>query len=267
MGTHAEARDIISVKSLSLSGNIGPDCWGRSAPQPLRMDIEIVMAPLSLEKAGHSDDVNDTINYGSVSKNVLRIFSLGQVAFPCGMFTAATLATTAVSEVVKKSRHNQVQEYHIALEAPKAILLADGLRLSVLTRVTRSGPKAGEVVQDVWWSVKDLRLAVIIGVNPAERLAKQPVIINIEIYQKPRALKSDWATVVPDVIKALEASEYLTLEKFVMEALRVVCLSSECVDTATVRAQKPSAITLAHSSCVEITRSRQHFLDAQSTDA
>ena len=51
----------------------------------------------------------------------------------------------------------------------------------------------------------------------------------------------------------------MTLEAFVAEVARVAC-SIEGADVVTVRAQKPSALTVAHSSGVEITRTRAFFI-------
>jgi dihydroneopterin aldolase len=58
--------------------------------------------------------------------------------------------------------------------------------------------------------------------------------------------------------KTIESTEYLTLEAFVVEVARAAC-NIASVDSVTVRAQKPSALTTAHSSGVEITRNRAFF--------
>ncbi|KZT21784.1 hypothetical protein NEOLEDRAFT_1150499 [Neolentinus lepideus HHB14362 ss-1] len=249
MKQDSQARDIVSIKSLSVSANIGPDCWGRSRAQPLLLDIGIgLLKPLSLDKVGSSDDVNDTVNYGT-----------SDIEISGNLYGVATL--TLIHSRSIAGRYN-AQEVRIHVEAPKAILLADGLGMS---QVTRTQPHVKQLEQEVWWFVKDLTLGVIIGVNPPECLAKQRVIVNIEIVQQSVAKFGglDWANLISDVTKALEASEYLTLEKFVMEVVRVACLSSEKVDVATARAQNTSAISFAHSPSVEITRFRKHFIAAQ----
>jgi len=57
----------------------------------------------------------------------------------------------------------------------------------------------------------------------------------------------------------MEASSYLTLEKFVMQIVKTSCLEHENVRAVTVRAQKPSALGFARSSGVEITRTPATF--------
>lgn len=57
----------------------------------------------------------------------------------------------------------------------------------------------------------------------------------------------------------MSASSYLTLEKFVMEVIRVTLFFSETVDIVTVTAEKPSALAFAQAAGVQMTRSRAAF--------
>jgi hypothetical protein len=47
-----------------------------------------------------------------------------------------------------------------------------------------------------------------------------------------------------------------------MEIVRGACLASDRIDAVTVRAQKPSALSLARASGVQITRRRADFVDS-----
>ncbi|OBZ75027.1 Folic acid synthesis protein fol1 [Grifola frondosa] len=66
--------------------------------------------------------------------------------------------------------------------------------------------------------------------------------------------------VVPRISKDIEASAYLTLEKFVWEIIRAVCLSSDTIEMVTVRAEKPSALAFAKTAGVQISRRRSDFI-------
>ncbi len=127
--------------------------------------------------------------------------------------------------------------------------------------------------------VEDIIMPVLIGVNPPERESKQRVIINIIFYEKPDAgsavnyreivskvVKVCWHPFTPSILcltevarQEIEVTSYLTLEKFVMEIVRSSCLASNKIEAVTARAQKPSALTFAESSGVEITRRREAF--------
>lgn len=55
--------DIIFLDEIRLDIVIGIYEWERQAPQTVQLDIEI---GLPHSRAGHSDDVADTIDYGAV---------------------------------------------------------------------------------------------------------------------------------------------------------------------------------------------------------
>ena len=58
----------------------------------------------------------------------------------------------------------------------------------------------------------------------------------------------------------MESSSYLTLETFVMQIVKWSCMCSDRIEAVTARAQKPSALSFAESSGVQITRRRDAFV-------
>jgi len=67
-----------------------------------------------------------------------------------------------------------------------------------------------------------------------------------------------WKEIHATLVESIENTSYFTLEAFATEVARIAC-SIDGANIVTVRGQKPSAITLAHSSGVEITRSKSFF--------
>lgn len=59
--------DILFLRDFRLELIIGIYEWERKVPQPIRLDLEIGLAD---SKAGDSDDVTDTIDYGAVAHRV-----------------------------------------------------------------------------------------------------------------------------------------------------------------------------------------------------
>lgn len=59
--------DILFLRDFRLELIIGIYEWERKVPQPVRLDLEI---GLPHSKAGGSDDVADTIDYGAVARRV-----------------------------------------------------------------------------------------------------------------------------------------------------------------------------------------------------
>lgn len=261
------ATDVVFIDSLQLSANIGPDCWGRTRSQFVLISVYLHLHSTFLTKAGQSDDVADSVHYGHLSKAISRLLEVPNVSF-----AGAEGLVEAVTEVALSLAGEAASQVRVVVDVPKFILLAAGFSVDGTTK--------GNVRFPVKVSVKDLILAVIIGVNPPEREAKQQVIINLVFVEVPEFHQPiDYVGIIGKiskvhpsfrlplakssrrVLQSIEASSYLTLEKFVFEIVRAACLSSDALQVVTVRAQKPSALSFAHSSGVEITRPRASFVN------
>lgn len=59
--------DILFLRDFRLETIIGLYEWERKAPQPVLIDLEIGLYD---HKAGHTDDVADTIDYGKVAERI-----------------------------------------------------------------------------------------------------------------------------------------------------------------------------------------------------
>ena len=64
--------DILFLRDFRLQLIIGIYEWERKIPQPVRLDLEIGLPD---HKAGETDDVADTINYGEVAASIVERFS------------------------------------------------------------------------------------------------------------------------------------------------------------------------------------------------
>lgn len=59
--------DILFLRDFRLEMIIGLYEWERKAPQPVLIDLEIGLYD---HKAGHTDQVQDTIDYGKVAERI-----------------------------------------------------------------------------------------------------------------------------------------------------------------------------------------------------
>lgn len=57
------ADDVIELRGLHVSGIVGVLAHERTQPQPLDIDIDVT---LDLARAGASDDLADTVDYGAL---------------------------------------------------------------------------------------------------------------------------------------------------------------------------------------------------------
>ena len=66
--------DILFLRDFRLETIIGLYEWERKAPQPVMLDIEIGLYD---HKAGHTDDVADTIDYEQVALGIRKLAASG----------------------------------------------------------------------------------------------------------------------------------------------------------------------------------------------
>ncbi len=111
--------------------------------------------------------------------------------------------------------------------------------------------------------VRDLRVECIIGIFPKERVARQPVVLNLDLAcdLAPAAASDaiadtiDYKTLKDRLMSAIGASEHFLIETLAQQ-VATICLEDARVRAVTVTVDKPGALTGARSVAVEITRSR-----------
>lgn len=109
--------------------------------------------------------------------------------------------------------------------------------------------------------IRELAARCIIGINEAERLEKQDVVINIVLYGDLRpAGQSDciddainYKTIKDEVLAMVEGSSWFLLEKLA-EEIALICLSHPLVARVRISVDKPGALRFARSVAVEIFR-------------
>ncbi len=112
--------------------------------------------------------------------------------------------------------------------------------------------------------ITELEVRCIIGTREVERKNKQKVVINIELETDlSKAAKSDdledtvnYKDLKDEVCRMVEKSECFLLEKLA-DQIAAMCLQVDGVDAATVRAEKPGALTGARTVGVQVTRCRE----------
>jgi FolB domain-containing protein len=107
----------------------------------------------------------------------------------------------------------------------------------------------------------DLRADCIIGTEDRERVTRQRVLLNITLdCSLSQAAASDdladtvnYVTLKNRILALLDASQFRLIERLADE-VAALCLEDPRVRSATVRVDKPGALTGARSVAVEVTR-------------
>ncbi len=189
------ATDIIFIDRLGLSASIGLDAWGRRRPQPTFISVYLHLTPDGfLSRAGQSDNVKDTVDYGSLTKTVTRYVEQEENGF----HGVEQLIDGVMDKAFELAGGNG-KEVRVVLELPKLVLLAEGgIAVEMTRKATQStqGPRATQ--KKVY--VKDLSYSVIVGVNEPERREKQRVVVNLEVYEREN-VTIDYPSVVRSLSK------------------------------------------------------------------
>lgn len=109
--------------------------------------------------------------------------------------------------------------------------------------------------------IKNLRLQPVIGVYAHERIAKQDIIVNMEItYDASAAIASDdlkdaldYDSIKTQVIALVEGSRFHLIEHMAGQIIGIV-LKDERVKSATVEVDKPDAVKEADSVSFTLTK-------------
>ncbi len=101
--------DQIFIKDLVARGIIGVNEWEREKPQEIIINIVLFT---DLHKAGMSDDLQESVDYGSVAKKVLVYTETTQ------RLTVEALATDLASLCLEEP---QVEKVRVRVEKPGAV--------------------------------------------------------------------------------------------------------------------------------------------------
>lgn len=111
--------DKIEIKNLRFRAIIGVHEWERQTPQPLEADI-IVYTDLSL--ACGSDDLEDTLHYGTLSREIL------DQAAASSFFLLERLARQIADICLY---HKEVEGVTVHLRKPRAVAEADSAGVTI----------------------------------------------------------------------------------------------------------------------------------------
>ena len=111
--------------------------------------------------------------------------------------------------------------------------------------------------------INDLKVRALIGANSWERVNKQELVINITLdYDARKASVSDnlkdalnYETVANQVVKTVERSRYILLEKLAAKLLAGI-MSDPRVSAAHLRLDKPHALPQARCVSFELSAER-----------
>lgn len=112
--------DILFIYGLRVDTIIGIYDWEKQAEQPLFFDIELTTRLIDSAK---SDEINDTVNYKTVSDDVIEWVQASRFEL------IETLAEQLCAHLFK--RYPKIQEIALTLSKPHAVIAAQAVGLKI----------------------------------------------------------------------------------------------------------------------------------------
>ena len=155
-------QDSILLRDIKVNATIGPDRWGKVRPQPTLVSVRLT---LSLVEAATNDDLDKTVNYGLLTKDILKVAEKEYRNAP-------ELGRAVLALIQQTVSDGRLLSTEVNVEALNQFLTAHSLLATI-----SYDAKDGSLKETT--TVKDLQLYTIIGVNPPERIHKQLVVTNV----------------------------------------------------------------------------------------
>ncbi|CZS91506.1 uncharacterized protein RAG0_02109 [Rhynchosporium agropyri] len=241
----------ISITNLQAVLPLGIDAWGRpNITQPVLISTHISLRnPFTTASSTDTVVSGSTVHYGTLSKAILkacvafervckagdgeerREMSLRALVEFLHFYLTGSRDTVPVSQsqvalFIEKDTDGKVLEpllknvemqlFELEVTLPKASLMGSGISLkgSFGYASGKEGPTAYSMVL----KLKDLRIPTLVGVNPNERLAKQMVVVNVEILRWD-VVGDEYCALEELVAKSTEESSFQTLEALALHLI------------------------------------------------
>ncbi|KAG8699516.1 trifunctional dihydropteroate synthetase [Ceratobasidium sp. 423] len=245
----ASRPDLIIVDGLSIHTTLGASHWPRpGVEQKLQPLVLSITVPLSLAQSGTVDNLDESVSYGSICKVVEACAS------EKGKYSSVESLSSGIAAACFGA-FKSVHEVQSVIEKQRALLHAKGAGVKSVR--LREGAKSQT------YFVRDLELSTIIGLHPWERVEKQLVRINLEWTLAPNVALPpagfDFRNLIARVSDFTLASSYQTVESLAAAIAQVALQAGQHLDEITVRVGKPSALMMANTAAVQITRTLADF--------
>lgn len=116
------SQDRIEITDLLVRGIIGINDWEREQPQDILINLTLFA---DLRRAGDSDSIDDTLNYRSVTKQVIRHVESSQ------RFTVEALASDIARICLGQPG---VEKVCVRVEKPGALRFAESVGVEIERR-------------------------------------------------------------------------------------------------------------------------------------
>ena len=113
-------KDKINIKNLVVYGVIGINSWERETKQKIEIDLEIES---NLSQAMKSDNINDTVNYRTISKKIIEHVENSEY------YLVERLANSLIEICFEEDKN--CNSVNITIRKPGAVRFAESVGVSI----------------------------------------------------------------------------------------------------------------------------------------
>ncbi|KAF8964785.1 Dihydropteroate synthase-like protein [Flammula alnicola] len=256
--------DTIRINDLILPVSLKTGAqWQSEGSEPTEQPISIsIFIYHNVSRTANADDLSYSINYSDIAKEIRA--SVISTPFICLQDLSRHICN-AIHEFSSLVNLLGGLEIRIRVAQLKAPLHCKTVAVEHLAKFSSDGSWSAHEITHI---VEDLTCPTIVGVGSAERLEKQDVVVNLSINTGEQGLdQRDWIdlrALTRILYEEISKSDFLTLEaltSFLASETLSTLKSYQPSPIVSIRAAKPSALTLARSAEVQVLRTLFDYPD------
>lgn len=167
--------DSVSIRNLHLPHGItAPDVWGKTKEQPGLVSLKLTLRD-GFSGTASEDGLDASIHYGQLAKRIRAENHPGQTVYD--VLDAARGVVHTMASMGPGTKF-LLARADLEVLLPKASMAGEAVTLTHALHFDAGGHS--ESLERVF-TVRNVKLMVLIGVNAYERTAKQPVVAYIAI--------------------------------------------------------------------------------------
>ncbi|KAK5122904.1 hypothetical protein LTR85_003469 [Meristemomyces frigidus] len=263
LATTANNIDSVSIRNLQLPhGTTAPDVWGKLKEQPALVSLKLVMHGEGFSTSAEEDDLDSSIHYGKLAKAIRAKSYSGQTVDDLLDGVGDIVQEMAVTAYGKKFL---LARADLEVSLPKASMEGE---LVTMTNVLHYNKSGNVEKMDRAFTVRDMKLMVLVGVNSYERDAEQPIVAHVAVSWRCGTTKAGETEVVnklfgmeQTLVEIIDSTSFGTLETLADHTVRQLQdqLLNQLLPVCRVqlRLEKPRAIAFADAPMVEVIRQTQ----------
>lgn len=165
--------DHIKVQNICLITSLCESPWtsidlSKPVSQPVSISLDICH---DIGAAGFADDLSQSVDYSAACKSAQNACNVDSTDLAA---TAYGLTNRVLRQCVSDI-NLPISEVGVEIQLPKAVLRARSASVSV------SRKKDGSLSKSPMFKINELVVHTIVGINPQERVDKQPVVITLAL--------------------------------------------------------------------------------------